>query len=172
MNSSKSASVIQSFEYILENIANVEGVKDLIEEYSFFDFRPIEYMIQNVGQEKDRQLLEKYKEDLEHYMYVKRKVFECPCEIRTPEVEQKVNVCIQEVEQRANIRVQEAEQKCCDAEQRRTAVENRLHEVEQRARESERRARQAEASVQQSQQEYHWLVQRREIELTEVAMGR
>ena len=111
-------------------------------------------MIENVGQEKDRQLLEKYKEDLEHYMYVKRKVFECPCEVRPPEVEQRVNVwnCIQEVEQR-----------CCDAEQHRTAVENRLHEVEQRARESERRAGQAEASVQQSQLESHWLVQRREI---------
>ena len=41
--------------------------------------------------------------------------------------------------------------------------------MEQRARESERRARQAEAAV---QQESHWLVQRREIELTEEEVGR
>jgi hypothetical protein len=84
VNSSKSASVIQSYEYVLENIADIEGVKDLIEEYStFFDFRPVEYMIQNVGLEKDRQLLEKYKEDFEHY--IKRRVFECPCEVGPPE---------------------------------------------------------------------------------------
>ena len=66
----------------------------------------------------------------------------------------------------------EAEQRSRDAEQRTTAVERRLHEVEQRARESERRARQAEALGQQSQQESHWLVQRREIELTEEEKGR
>ena len=77
-----------------------------------------------------------------------------------------------EADQRASVRVQEAEQKSHDAEQRTTIVERRLHEVEQRARESERRARQAEAIVQQSQQESHWLVQRREIELTEEERGR
>ena len=70
-----------------------------------------------------------------------------------------------EADQRASVRVQEAEQ-------RTTIVERRLHGVEQRARESERRARQAEAIVQQSQQESHWLVQRREIELTEEERGR
>ncbi|MCG8625948.1 MAG: hypothetical protein MJE68_28620 [Proteobacteria bacterium] len=84
VNSSKSASVIQSYEYVLENITDIEGVKDLIEEYStFFDFRPVEYMIQNVGLERDRQLLEKYKEDFEHY--IKRRIFECPCEVGPPE---------------------------------------------------------------------------------------
>ena len=77
-----------------------------------------------------------------------------------------------EADQRASVRVQEAEQKSHDAEQRTTIVERRLHEVEQRARESERRARQAEAIVQRSQQEFHWLVQRREIELTEEERGR
>ena len=84
VNSSKSASVIQSYEYVLDNIADIEGMKDFIEEYStFFDFRPVEYMIQNVGLEKDRQLLEKYKEDFEHY--IKCRVFECPCEVGPPE---------------------------------------------------------------------------------------
>ena len=73
---------------------------------------------------------------------------------------------------RANARVQEYEQRSHNAEQRTTAVERRLHEVEQRASESERRARQAEALVEQSQQESHWLVQRREIELTEEEKGR
>ena len=84
VNSPKSASVVQSYEYVLENITDIEGVKDLIEEYStFFDFRPVEYMIENVGLEKDRKLLEKYKEDFEHY--IKRRVFECPCEVGPPE---------------------------------------------------------------------------------------
>ena len=73
---------------------------------------------------------------------------------------------------RASAQVQESEQRYRNAEQRTTAVERRLHEVEQRARESERRARQAEALGQQSQQESHWLVQRREIELTEEEKGR
>ena len=68
--------------------------------------------------------------------------------------------------------VHDAEQRSIGAEQRTMTVERRLHEVEQRARESERRARQAEAVVQQSQQESHWLVQRREIELTEEERGR
>ena len=68
----------------MENITDIEEVKDLIEECStYFDFRPVEYMIQNVGLERYRQLLEKYKEDFEHY--IKRRVFECPCEIGPPE---------------------------------------------------------------------------------------
>ena len=77
-----------------------------------------------------------------------------------------------DAEQRANARVQEIEQRSRNAEQHTTAVERHLHEAERRARESERRARQAEILVQQSQQESHWLVQRREIELTEEERGR
>ena len=73
-----------------------------------------------------------------------------------------------DTEQRAHV----SEQRSHNAEQRTTAVERQLHEVEQRARESERRARQAEALVQQSQRESYWLVQRREIELTEEERGR
>ena len=72
----------------------------------------------------------------------------------------------------AEQRSHDAEQRSSSLEQQNTALERRLHEMEQRARESERRARQAEAVVQQSQQECHWLVQRREIELTEEEMGR
>ena len=72
----------------------------------------------------------------------------------------------------AEQRAHDMQQRVHTAEQRTTAVERHLHEVEQRARESERRARQAEAVVQQSQQESHWLVQRREIELTEEERGR
>ena len=87
---------------------------------------------------------------------------------RSHDAEQRVH----DAEQRAHQRIRDAEQRSHDAEQRSTAVERRLHEVEQRARESERRGRQAEALVQQSQQESHWLVQRREIELTEEERGR
>ena len=69
-------------------------------------------------------------------------------------------------------RAHDAEQRFRNAEQRIITVERHLHEAEQRARESERRARQAETLVQQSQQESHWLVQWREIELTEEEKGR
>ena len=107
-------------------------------------------------------------------------------EIRVQEAQQQAQLRMEEIEQateeqlhQAEERVQAAErrshdlhQRAHDAEQRTTAVERYLHEVEQRARETERRARQAEAVVQQSQQESHWLVQRREIELTEEERGR
>ena len=72
----------------------------------------------------------------------------------------------------ADLRSLDLQQRVHDAEQQNTALERRLHDVEQRARESERRARQAEVVVQQGQQECHWLVQQRDIELTEEEMGR
>ena len=78
--SPKSASVMQSYEYVLENISDIEDIKDIVEEQStFFDFRLVEYMIENVGLESDKQRLEKYKEDFEHY--IKRRIFECPEDI-------------------------------------------------------------------------------------------
>ena len=93
INSSKSASIVQSYEYVLENITDIEDVKDVIQEYStFFDFRPVEYMIENVGLEKDRQLLEKYKEDFEHY--IKRRVFECPCEVGPSNAPNSTELCV------------------------------------------------------------------------------
>ena len=70
-----------------------------------------------------------------------------------------------------NAQVHESEQRSRDAEQRTTAVERHLHDMEQRVRESERRAIQAEALVQQESLS-HWLVQRREIELTDEERGR
>ena len=93
INSPKSASVIQSYEYILENITDVEEVKDLIQDYStFFDFRPVEYMIENVGLENDRQQLEKYKEDFE--CYIKRRMFECPCKVGPSNAPNSTELCV------------------------------------------------------------------------------
>ena len=93
INSSISASVIQSYEYVLENITDIEKVKDLIQDYStFFDFRPVEYMIENVGVEKDRKLLEKYKEDFEYY--IKRRMFECPCEVGPSNTPNSTELCV------------------------------------------------------------------------------
>ena len=69
-------------------------------------------------------------------------------------------------------RAHDAEQRSCDTEQQNTALEQRLHEMEQTARESERQARQAVEQNQQNQQDSHWLVQQREIELTEEEVGR
>ena len=80
VNSPKSASLMRSYEYVLENFVGVESVKDVIEEYStFFDFRPLEYMIENVGQEDDKKWFKKYKEDFESY--IKHRVFECPVQV-------------------------------------------------------------------------------------------
>ena len=100
-------------------------------------------------------------------------------EVRVQETQQQAQLRMEEIEQatkeqlhQAEERVQAAERRSHDLQQRTTAVERHLHEVEQRARESERRARQAEAIVQQSQQESHWLFERREIELTEEERGR
>ena len=62
-----------------ENIDNVDSVKQLIREFStFFDYCPVEYMINNVGMEEDRQLLKEYKRDFEQY--IKFRAFECPTE--------------------------------------------------------------------------------------------
>ena len=72
----------------------------------------------------------------------------------------------------AEQRVHNLQQRVHTAEQRTTEVERQLHVAEQRARECERRERQADSVVQQSQQESHWLVQQREIELTEEEKGR
>lgn len=93
INSSKSASVVQSYEYVLDNITDIEGVKDVIQEHStFFDFRPVQYMIENIGLEKDRKLLEEYKEDFEHY--IKRRVFECPCKVGPSDAPNSTELCV------------------------------------------------------------------------------
>ena len=77
------------------------------------------------------------------------------------------------METTAEIRVREAQaqaqQQLVALEQRNAALERRLHEMEEEARESERQARPA---VQQSQLESNWLVERREIKLTEEEVGR
>ena len=108
---------------------------------------------------------------------------------RVEQIEQATEEQLHQAEERAQTaerrshdlqqRTHEAEQRSYDlqqrvhtAEQHTIAVERHLHDIEQRSRESERRARQAEAVVQQSQQESHWLVQQREIELTEEERGR
>ena len=72
----------------------------------------------------------------------------------------------------AEQRVHNLQQRLHISEQRITEVERQLHVAQQRAREFERRERQPEAPVQQSQQESHWLIQPREIELTEEEKGR
>ena len=73
------------------------------------------------------------------------------------------------METAAEVRVREAQDQVRQLAQRNATLERRVHELEQRARESERQGRTA---VQQSQQESHWLVERREINLTEEEVGR
>jgi serine/threonine protein kinase len=106
--------------------------------------------------------------------------------IRLEQVRQQAQLRAEQIEEqlrRAEERAQEAErrahdlqQRAHDAEQHTIVVERRLHEVEQRAREAEWMVRQLQAetnvTMQQSKEEPHWLVQRREIGLTEEEIGR
>ena len=76
----QSSSTVQSYEHTIDKINDIEDIKDIIEEQStFFDFRIVEYMIENVGQNSDTKLLEEYKANFEHY--IKRRMFECPTDI-------------------------------------------------------------------------------------------
>ena len=70
-----------------------------------------------------------------------------------------------ELEQRSH----DAEQRLHNAELRATAAERRLHSAEQRAMEASRRAQQATV---QTQDDHCWVLQRREIEITEEEVGR
>ena len=81
LRSPRAAFAVKSYEAVLESIQDIERVKKVIEENSsFFDFRSLEYMIENVGLDSDKKRLEKYKEEFERY--VKRRIFECPPEGR------------------------------------------------------------------------------------------
>ena len=86
---------------------------------------------------------------------------------REDQIEQESEQQILQAERRALLAersLDDLRQVAHDAVQQNTALERRLQEMEQRA----------EAAVEQSQQESesHWLVQRREIELTEEEVGR
>ena len=81
LRSPRAAFAVKSYEavHVLESIQDIERVKKVIEENSsFFDFRSLEYMIENVGLDSDKKRLEKYKEEFERY--VKQRIFECPPE--------------------------------------------------------------------------------------------
>ena len=81
LRSPRAAIAVKSYEAVLESIQDIERVKKVIEENSsFFDFRSLEYMIENVGLDSDKKRLEKYKEEFDRY--VKRRIFECPPEGR------------------------------------------------------------------------------------------
>ena len=70
-----------------------------------------------------------------------------------------------ELEQRSH----DAEHRLYDAELRVIAAERRLHSAEQRAMEARRRAQQVTV---QTQDDHCWVLQRREIEITEEEVGR
>ena len=81
LRSPRAAFAVKTYESVLESIQDIERVKKVIEENSsFFDFRSLEYMIENIGLDSDKKRLEKYKEEFERY--VKRRIFECPPEGR------------------------------------------------------------------------------------------
>ena len=80
------------------------------------------------------------------------------------------------------MRTHEAERRVHVVEERATETERRMHEAERRVQEVKERATQAERRAQTEQQhtreaesrgtnERHWVVQRREIDLTEESLG-
>ena len=69
----------------------------------------------------------------------------------------------------AEQRLHNLEQQLHEAEQRATVAERRLHAAEERVRGTERRAWQTEMQL---REDNHWLLERREIELTEEEVGR
>ena len=76
----KSAAALQSYESVLDRIEDLDNVKKLIDENStFFDFRYLEHMIENVGSDSDRKQLENYKELFENY--AKSSTYICPYDI-------------------------------------------------------------------------------------------
>ena len=64
----------------LANAKTVDAVMSVVKDYcSFFNYRMLEHIINEVGAEQDKQSLAKYKE--EFAKYGERHVFECPSEV-------------------------------------------------------------------------------------------
>lgn len=80
ISSLQSASVINKYEHDLDVILDYDAVRGVIEKHSsFFDYRPVEYMIELAGSEEDKRRIEEYKSKFEHY--VRRRLYECPAKI-------------------------------------------------------------------------------------------
>ena len=77
----------------LEKINDIEGIRDVVEKHStFFDYRPLEYMIELCGSKKDKSELERYKNHFENY--IKRRVFECPLDIGPVDAADSTRLCV------------------------------------------------------------------------------
>ena len=77
----------------LPKAETIDDVMALVREYSsFFNYDMIENIIENLGGEQDRTNLEKYLEEFAEY--AKRKVFECPRELGTMNVDGCTNVFV------------------------------------------------------------------------------
>ena len=87
-------------------------------------------------------------------------------ESRVRSTEERADRLIQEVMSQGEERVREAEQKAEASEERERAAERRVREAEQRAQASEERAVAAERAMRQ------WVVERREIHITEDVLGK
>ena len=70
----------RKYEETVEDFKNYDDVKGIIEEYStFIDYWPVEYMIDAVGTDKDKEELLEYKKLFEQY--IRRRTYKCPCEL-------------------------------------------------------------------------------------------
>ena len=71
-----------SYKDALENIKDFDGVKHVIKNYSsFFDFRPLGYLIEIFGTDKNKEQFKRYEKDFEQY--ARRRLCECPSTIVT-----------------------------------------------------------------------------------------
>ena len=77
---------------VLDKIASIEDVKDIIEDHSsFFDYTFVEYMINTIGTQQDSSNLEKYIKDFKQY--AERRVYFCPSKFITDTASTKESEC-------------------------------------------------------------------------------
>jgi hypothetical protein len=77
----------------LRKTASVDNAMSVISGYcSFFNFRIVECIIENLGTEKDKTNLEKYKEEFS--VYAQRHIFECPAELGEIDEDDHANIFV------------------------------------------------------------------------------
>ena len=71
--------VFQTFSEELQTAGNIEKVLYIIRDYiSFFNYRVIEHIVNELGTDQDRVELQNYEKEFD--VYSKRRVYECPPE--------------------------------------------------------------------------------------------
>ena len=77
--------LVQEHSKLLASVTDIEGVMDVIEDYSsFFNYGVLEHMIKHCGSPEDQEKMQKYKDKFVQYSC--RRIYECPsdtgCEVK------------------------------------------------------------------------------------------